>query len=255
MTPVDSVAVEWVVSTLLLSLRFGPTLVLSPPFTLVRAPSLFRILTTLALSALIVGSREGGEAFSTALDRLLLSACRELVLGIAMAAIFHMAFGAIYVVGRTVDIQVGYGLAAVADPTSRVQVPLVGTVYAYVIAAVFFAMNGHHELVRIIGLSLDAVPIGAETALRTPGAIAGVMGAMFMIAFGVAGAVILALFIVDVVIALLARTAPQINALVMGFQVKSMLLMAALPLTLGVAAALCARLAVVALESLIVLVA
>jgi flagellar biosynthetic protein FliR len=78
---------------------------------------------------------------------------------------------------------------------------------------------------------------------------------VFAIAFGVAGGVILMLFLADVAISLLSRTAPQMNVLVLGFQVKTLLLMIALPLTLGVSAALLARMSSTILQALPALVA
>jgi flagellar biosynthetic protein FliR len=69
-------------------------------------------------------------------------------------------------------------------------------------------------------------------------------------AMGVAAASILALFLVDMVIALLSRTVPQMNVLVLGFQVKSLVLFLVLPLSFGMAGALFLRLMTLTLEAL-----
>ena len=59
------------------------------------------------------------------------------------------------------------------------------------------------------------------------------MSLMFLMAFGVAGASVLALFLCDMVIALLSRTVPQMNVLILGFQVKTIVLLLTLPLAFG----------------------
>lgn len=76
----------------------------------------------------------------------------------------------------------------------------------------------------------------------------GFMSMVFVMAIGVAAASILSLFLVDMVIALLSRTVPQMNVLVLGFQVKSIVLFLVLPLSFGMAAALFLRLMTFTLE-------
>lgn len=247
--------VSWLVATLLLSLRISPVLAFAPPFTLVRTPPLIRVLLALGLSGVMVGALPQLAAPALSAGPLLAAAARELLLGSIFVLAFQIAFAAIYVAGRTVDIQAGFGLAALVDPTSRAQTPLIGSLYAYAAGAVFFGMNGHLDLVRIIAASLEAVPLGQATLPDSLAPLAAFLGAAFTVAFGVAGGVILALFLADLAIALLSRTAPQLNVLVLGFQVKTLLLMIALPLTIGVSGALLARLASMTLQALPALIA
>lgn len=242
--------VSWLIATLLLSMRISPVLAFAPPFTLVRTPAVVRVLLALGLSGVMIGALPDMPPPPTEAGPLLAAAVRELLLGSIFVLAFQTAFGAIYVAGRTVDIQAGFGLASLVDPTSRVQTPLVGSIYAYAAGAIFFGMNGHLDLMRIIAASLEAVPLGQATLPQDLAPVAAFLGAVFTVAFGVAGGVILALFLADVAIALLSRTAPQMNVLVLGFQVKTLLLMVALPLTLGVSGALLARLASITLQSL-----
>jgi flagellar biosynthetic protein FliR len=61
---------------------------------------------------------------------------------------------------------------------------------------------------------------------------------------------VLSLFLVDVAIAMLSRTIPQMNVLVLGFQAKTIVLFLALPATLGLTAALLARMMRIALDAL-----
>jgi flagellar biosynthetic protein FliR len=245
----------WLAATLLISLRISPVLAFAPPFTLVRVPALIRVLLALGLSGLMAGTLPGVAAPPLEAGPLIAAAVRELLVGAVFVLAFQAAFAALYVAGRTVDIQAGFGLAALVDPTSRSQTPLVGSIYAYAAGAVFFAMNGHLDLMRIIAASLEAVPLGQATAPQSLGPLAAYLGAVFAIAFGVAGGAILALFAADAAIALLSRTAPQMNVLVLGFQVKTLILMVALPLTLGVAGALLARMASTILQALPALIA
>lgn len=73
---------------------------------------------------------------------------------------------------------------------------------------------------------------------------------VFLSALGVAGAVILALFLVDLVIAMMSRTIPQMNVLILGFQVKTLVLLLVLPSAFGIGGALLVRLMATTLDAL-----
>lgn len=256
MNPTTDVFTNWVTATFLLSLRLVPVMAFAPPFTLVRAPVLFRILLTLGLGGLMSGALPGtGQSAALSPNAVFMAGVGELFLGSIFATAFHLAFGALYLAGRTVDIQAGYGLAALADPTSQVQTPLVGSIYAYAGAAVFFGLDGHFDLLRIVSVSLDTVPLGQAMLPQDAAPLTAFLGAVFAGAFGVAGGLVVALFLADVAIAMLSRTAPQLNVLVLGFHVKTLIVMVALPMTLGVAGALLARLMATTLEALPALIA
>jgi flagellar biosynthesis protein FliR len=240
--PLDALT-SWVISCLLLGLRIGPVFAFAPPFTLIRLPRTFRVLLGLGLSACLVNAMPETTAWTNPdLSAVFIAAVRELMLGLVFVLAFQIAFGALYVAGRTIDIQSGYGLALLVDPTSRTQTPLVGTLFAYAAGAVFFAMDGHLELFRLLAASLEAVPIGGWEMPHSVDRIAAFMSIAFLIAFGVAGAAVLALFLTDLIVAMMSRTMPQMNVLILGIQVKSIVLLLVLPITLGLGGALLIRL-------------
>ena len=241
----------WVFASVLLALRIGPALAFAPPFTLTRTPVLFRVLLSLGLSAVIVGGQPQAAALGDPdLGRLVFAAFRELMLGGLIVLAFQTVFGALYFVGRTIDVQAGYGLAMLIDPTTRAQTPLVGTIFAYLAGAVFFSLDGHADLLRLVSASLRAIPLGEWNGPDGIGGILRFIGIAFVTALGVGGGAILALLVADMAIAMLSRTVPQMNVLLLGFQVKVFVLLLALPVALGVAGALLTRLMVFTLESI-----
>jgi flagellar biosynthetic protein FliR len=241
----------WIVAVLLVGLRVAPALSLAPPFTLAGLPLMLRVAMGLAVSACIVAGRpEAAAVTNFGPGHLVEAACRELFLGLVLLMVLHLTFGALYFAGRTLDIQAGFGLAQLVDPASQNNVPLVGTLFVYAFAAVFFALNGHGELLRIAAASLDAVPIGEGAPPASLARLTGFVGTVFALGMGLAGAAVLCLFLTDLVIGLLTRTAPQLNAMIFGFQVKTVLLLAALPVTFAFAGAMLARMARVTLEAL-----
>lgn len=243
--------VGWAFSSVLLALRIGPVFAFAPPFTLTRVPAQLRVLFSLAVAAaLVAGHPEAAAISDYSAGGLVACALRELLLGSLFVLAFQLTFAALYMAGRTIDIQAGFGLAMVIDPTTKAQSPLVGTLFAYAAGAVFLAMDGHAQLLRLLAVTLEAAPLGTWTLPQTLNGLTRFMSVIFLTGLGVGGGTVLALFLADMAISLLSRTTPQLNVLLLGFQVKTLLLLVALPVTLGMAGALLARMMAMTLEAI-----
>jgi flagellar biosynthesis protein FliR len=237
-------------ATLLLSLRLAPAFAFAPPFTYVRAPAVVRVMLSLGLAAWIaIPYQHGPNAVIFDAGNFVTAACVELFLGVALTLSLQIAFAALLTVGRTIDFQVGFGLAVLADPTLRTQMPLVGTFFAYAAAAVFFATGGAADLLAIWRASVDQIPIGSYTSELDLPALSAYIASAFALSLGIAGGVLLVLFLTDIGIAFLSRTLPQMNALLLGFQVKAIALLVTLPFVFALSAALFLRLVRLATSS------
>ena len=246
----DDALASWVASSLLLSLRIAPTLLFAPPFTLVRVPRLVLALTGLGFAALLVSANPDARLHDLGAATLAPAALSELVIGLVPLVALQLMFGALYTVGRTIDIQSGFALALLIDPGTRALTPLVGTLFANVAAITFFAMDGHLALLRFWATALQAMPIGAVVHLGSAAMLGDYLLTVSLIALGIGGMAILALFLSDIVVAMLSRTVPQLNALLLGIQVKAILVLAVLPLAFGASAALYAQLVASALDAM-----
>lgn len=235
------------ISVLLGSLRLAPLIAFTPPFTLIKVPTTARATIVVALAA---GMTDGSVSFSRGMGGLVGAACGELVLGLAMALPLQLAFALIGISGRALDIQVGFGLAFLLDPKTKAQMPLIGALFTYAAGAMFFLSSGPADLVAVLAAGFVAIPVGAASALPDPGALLGFLGAGSLIALGLVGLAMIVLFLIDLVIAMMSRTLPQMNMLVFGFQVKALATLVLLPMTLGLAGAGMLRLIRLALEAM-----
>jgi flagellar biosynthesis protein FliR len=242
---------QWLIVVLLVSLRIVPTLAFSPPFTLVRVPVIVRVMVCLAFSASMVAAHPAettGVYGRSGADLAL--AASELIIGLALAIPLQFAFAALLTAGRAIDLQAGYAFAMIADPSSRTQMPLIGMIFAYAAAAVFFTSDAPADLLSIWSMSLEQAPLGAALDPAAPATLAAYAGAVFVLAFGGGGLVLLVLFMIDAAIALVSRTLPQMNVLFLGFQVKAITTLVILPLALAGSTALFLRLFRFSLETM-----
>lgn len=243
-------AEPFLLAMLLVSLRIVPALAFSPPFTLVRIPGTARLLLTLGIAAWLVAGHPQTTSADFAGRGGLALAGGELIIGIGLALALQLAFAALMTVGRAIDLQAGYAFAMIADPTSRSQVPLIGMLFAYAAAIIFFAADGMANLLAVWSLSLDQLPLGAAISQDAPAKLAAYFGAACILAFGAGGLVLLVLFLIDAAIALASRTLPQMNVLFLGFQVKALVTLAILPIALAGSAALFLRIVRFAFETM-----
>lgn len=237
-------------AALLTSLRIAPALAFGGPFALLRVPPVVRVLLAMSLAMwLVAGRPDATTAVVKAGYPIPGLAAGELFIGLAVALSLQLAFAAILWAGRAIDIQAGFGLAMIADPATQAQMPLAGTVFAYAAALIFFTMGGAHDLLALWAATLDFMPMGHVIYGGSAGALFGLIASLFAMGLGLVGVVLLALFLLDLAIAFMSRTLPQMNVLLLGFQVKSMAMLVTLPVALALSAGILLRMLRLALES------
>lgn len=242
--------VTHLVAALLVALRLAPALAYGGPFTLLRIPVPVRVLLGLSLALWLVTARPDATIAAVKAGHALPGlAAGELFVGMAVALCLQLAFAAILWAGRAIDIQAGFGLGTVADPVTQTEMPLAGTVFAYAAAAVFFTMGGMHDLLALWAASFDALPLGHGILAGDMQALMALVGTLFAMGLGLFGVIMLVLFLLDLTIAFLSRTLPQMNVMMLGFQVKAMATLVMLPVALALSGGLFLRLLRFALES------
>jgi flagellar biosynthesis protein FliR len=211
----------WIAIVLLASIRLGALFVLAPVFGGISMPAQFRAFFVLALSAtLVVGLHLPSTQVPMEVAPMVLAAVSELTLGAAMAFGLFTAFAAFQFAGKLLDIQIGFSLGTVFDPVTRAQSPLLGSLLNMLALALFFALDGHHMLLRGVAYSLERVPPGALPQNWSLTPFVDQFGAMFIFGITLVAPVVFALLLVDVGLGIVSRTMPQLNIFTVGIPAK-----------------------------------
>ncbi|MCQ4087203.1 flagellar biosynthetic protein FliR [Saccharibacillus sp. JS10] len=150
---------------------------------------------------------------------------REILIGLMLGYVANLILTAIQIAGAILDIQIGFGMATVFDPTTGAVTPLTGQ-FKYMIAMLLFlSMNGHHRLLDAIVYSYNWVPIDNRLFVEIyNGSLTEfflkAFASTMVIAFQMAAPIVVALFLTDVGLGFLAKTAPQFNIFVIGIPIK-----------------------------------
>jgi flagellar biosynthetic protein FliR len=236
----ELVPMEWMTAVVLLSSRIGAMLLSTPIFSSADVPVRVRVLIVVGLSIALcaglglvpdaVGARRD-ELLALALHplRLFRAAMTEAGLGVTMALAIHVAFSAFALAGGMLDVQLGFGLSQVFDPTSNSQAPVLTIAFNRIGVVVFFLLNGHHALMRAIAFSLERFPLGAPWPVESllP-AMLGHLVALFGLCVALVAPIMFCILMAELVLGVLARNLPQVNMLTMGMPIKIVVGLAAL---------------------------
>jgi flagellar biosynthetic protein FliR len=171
----------------------------------------------------------------TSLAILALAAAGELLLGAAMGLVSSLIFYALATAGQLAALQTGLGFSNLVDPYNGENNSVLSHLLVLAGWMVVLAVDGHQILLRALAASFKQLPPGAahlalgRAALEVP--LAGAR--IFVGGVLVAAPVLAVVLLVNVGLALLARAAPQLHVLAVGFIVTIVLGVLALAFSLG----------------------
>lgn len=199
-------------------IRPGAAFIAAPLFGADFVPVQLRIVISLALG--IPALQATGFALP---DGGLLSATGvllimgEVVLGLAMGFATQLGYAAAMVAGEVIANAMGLGFAAMVDPASGQQSPALAQLLSILATFLFLAADGHLALAAAVVGSYGAMPPGS--AWLSADALEGMAlfgGLVLSCGLAIAMPVGVAVILIQLVMAVLARAAPQLNLFSVG---------------------------------------
>ncbi len=199
-------------------IRPGAAFLAAPVFGAAFVPVQLRLVIALAigipaLSAANFQLPEGGLA--TIEGFLLVGG--EVMAGLAIGFAVQIGFSAALLAGETIGNAMGLGFAGMVDPASGQQNPMLGQFLTILATFLVLAIGGHLALAATIVESYRALPPG--DAWLSAESIRGLVlfgGVLFAAGLSIALPVGFALILVQLVMGMLARSAPQLNLFSVG---------------------------------------
>ena len=207
----------------LLLTRVSGIFIVAPFFGSINIPQYIRIGTALAMSVVlfpVVDQLAVVQAPATILGYAL-AVLAELFVAWLIGFVAYISFSAIHMAGKIMDMQVGFSIVNVMDPTSGQQIPLIGSFLYNLGLIIFLVTNGHHMIIAALFESFRAVPMLGMTA--NPDLtmlIANFTAGIFSTGMKIAMPVTFAILLTNVALGVLARTMPQLNIFVVGIPMQ-----------------------------------
>lgn len=212
---------------LLIFCRMSAFFVTAPIFSTRGVPAPFKIGLS-AMIAFIILMIQGTDQTLPGDLGYILFIFREVLIGLLMGFVANLFFTVIQMAGSFIDLQMGLSMANVLDPMTGTTAPITGN-FKYIIAVlVFLSINGHHYLIDGVIRSYNWIPLSNDVFQRIYHGnlgdfLASTFSNTFTIALQMAAPLVVAMFLADVALGFLAKTAPQFNVFVIGIPLKILL--------------------------------
>ncbi|WP_208558978.1 flagellar biosynthetic protein FliR [Marinilactibacillus kalidii] len=208
---------------LLILIRITTFLTLSPGFSNKAFPNVSKLALSFALSFSVLSVIEP-EPISFTVITFLFLGVKELFIGMALGYITILFFTAVDIAGTLVDFQVGFSMGQLYDPSIGVSASNFGRIYYWIAIGIFFISNIHHYVIRSLVQSFEYVPL--EQTNFTQFGVEGIVklfSYIFEVAINLAIPFVIVALLSELTLALISRTVPQINVLVLGIPMKILL--------------------------------
>src|SRR5690606_9952772 len=143
---------------------------------------------------------------------------QQVVLGVAIGLAVRIVFASGELAGELIGLQMGLNFAGFFDPTTNSQTSTVGRFFGNITMLLFVVLGGHLMLLQVVVASFETFPVGGNAfesinrlRLHELGAV------MFRYGLWIALPMIGMPLFINIVLGIVSRVAPQMNAFAIGF--------------------------------------
>ncbi|QGQ96244.1 flagellar type III secretion system protein FliR [Paenibacillus psychroresistens] len=217
------VILQYLPNLLLVFCRISSFFVVAPVFSAKNVPMQFKIGLAFFISLLAFSTIDQNAMVFDSV--YIVAMMKEIVIGLLLGFVAYLFFTVVQISGSFIDMQMGFSMANIIDPMSGTQSPILGNLKFMLAVLLFITFNGDHYFIHAIVDSYRWVPLSNEAFAHIyNGQVSEFLlisfAKVFALAFQMAAPMIAALFLIDVGLGILARTAPQFNIFVIGMPLK-----------------------------------
>lgn len=206
---------------LLILVRISGFMVAAPIFSLRTVPMRLKSILAISIAILLFHTMEVTPIeYTTALEYVLI-VVSEMLAGVILGFMANVAYYILSFAGQMIDQEIGFSMVNEYDPVTSAQVTITGNLYTYAVLLMLLVTNMHHYLVRAVVDSFTVIPVGKVTL------DAGIYTVMkrfivdyFVLGFRIVLPVFASLLVVNTILAIMAKVAPQMSMFVIGLQLK-----------------------------------
>lgn len=208
-----------VIAFALALLRLVSFLHFAPMFSSKNVPTMIRvglaIFLTSMLSSTIIQQKIPSEGYS-----LVMAIISNILLGFVLGFTVNLLFYIIAAGGEMMDAAMGFSAAQIFDPSLGGQTTIMGKFMTMLSTVIFFSVHGPEMLIEGIALSFDKFNLYLPTLNINIFKIMHLCGDIIRIGFVLTSPIVLTILVNDIVLGLVSRAAPQINAFQISFTIK-----------------------------------
>lgn len=146
---------------------------------------------------------------------------KEALAGLLLGFFANISYRILTLAGHMIDMEIGFSMANEYDPVSSSTVTVSSNVYIYSVTLMMLVTYMHHHILQAFVDSYVLVPIGGVSInITLYELMTTYITDFFIIAFRIVIPLFAVVLVTNVILAILAKVAPQMNMFVIGMQLK-----------------------------------
>ncbi len=123
--------------------------------------------------------------------------------------------------GRLIDMEIGFAMVTMFDPVFKVNTSVSGNLYSYFVILLLLIGNFHHYFINAFVDAYKVIPVGsAIVSANMVNVITEFLSSYFLIAMRIMLPMYATMLLVNAVLGIMTKVAPQMNMFVVGIQLK-----------------------------------
>ena len=221
---------------LLVFARITAFVFVAPFFSMSNTPRRVRAGFSLLLSILLaqVLTDHNVPSYSTVLGYSIL-VLKETMTGLIIGLGANICMSIVNFAGKVADMEVGLSMVQLFDPMTKEGTGFMGSFYQYILVLIMLITNMHHYFLRAIVETFSLIPIGGArfSSEKIMTVMIQFMTDFITISFRRCLPIVAAMLLLNAILGVLAKTAPQVNMFSVGIQIKIIVGLGILFLTIG----------------------
>lgn len=181
-----------------------------------------RIFLGLAVSMVIVTAHPYTPLPYTTFLGYTVILIKELVVGVTLGFMANITLSIISMAGQFIDREMGFSMVSNFDQTFNTQTTITAEFYSMLVMVMMLISDMHYFILSALSDSFELIPLGNVTidSGTVYDTMISYMTDYFVIALRISLPILIAIMLLNMVLGILAKTAPQMNMFVVGIQLK-----------------------------------
>jgi flagellar biosynthetic protein FliR len=146
---------------------------------------------------------------------------KEAIAGVVLGLFANIAYYILAFVGQFTDMEIGFSMVSQLDPMTQMQTTITSNLYGYLVLLMMMVTNLHHYFIKAIVDSFQIVGIGqVQLDPNLYKLMIEFVTNYLIIGFRIVLPIFVSILLVNAVLGILAKIAPQMNMFVIGMQLK-----------------------------------
>lgn len=206
---------------LLILVRISGFIFVAPFFGLSNVPRRVKAGLSVFIAIVLFESMEKTPLEYTGVIGYAGIAITELMIGVIMGFMMNCCVYILSFSGQIIDMEIGFAMVNVMNPMANMTTTVTGNLYTYFVMLLLLASDLYRYILKAMLDAFTFIPVGqAVFRISIYNVMVTFIKDYFIIGFRIVLPVFAATLVVNVVLGVLAKVAPQMNMFVIGMQLK-----------------------------------